>query len=94
MDSRHRAENQIRLVMAIYRVEVGRQDSIDRARFRDRAESIFANLEETVGDDPVVMALLREARRELRPKRPSAGGGLGEQAVDGGDQLGDGEGLG
>ena len=94
MDSRQRAENQIRLVMALYRVEVGRQDSTDMARFRDRAESIFAKLEETVGDDPVVMALLREARRELRPKGPSAGGGLGEQAVDGGVQLGDGEGLG
>jgi hypothetical protein len=94
VDSRQRAEKQIRLVVALYRVEVGRQDRSDMDRFRDRAQSILANLEETLGDDPVVMALVREARRELWPKGPSAGGGLGEQAVDGGDQLGDGERLG
>jgi hypothetical protein len=74
VDSRQRAEKQIRLVVALYRVEVGRRDRSDMHQFRNRAQSILANLEETVGDDPVVMALLREARRELWPKWPSAGG--------------------
>ena len=91
---RQRVEKQINLVMTFYRVEKGRRDSDDMVRFRDRAAAIFASLDESIGDDPVLKALLRAARREMWPKRPSGRGGLGEQAVDGGGQLGNGEGLG
>ena len=94
MDSRQRVEKEIRLVLAIYRVEVGRRDSHEMARFGDRAQAIFDSLEAKIGHDPELEALLLAARWETRPEPPSAGGGLGQQAVDGGGQLGDGEGLG
>jgi hypothetical protein len=94
VNSKLRVEKQIRLVLAIYRVELRRRDSDEMIRFRDRAGAIFANLEASIGDDPELRSFLREARRELWPNRPSAPGGLREQAVNGGRQFGNGEGLG
>jgi hypothetical protein len=93
VDSRQRVEKQIRLVLAIYRVEVRRLDSGGMARFRDRAQAIFDSLAAKNGDDPHVMALLLAAKWEIRRQPPSAGGGVGEQAIDGGRQLDDGERL-
>jgi hypothetical protein len=69
-------------VLAIYRVEVRRRDNDEMARFRDRAQAIFDNLAAKVWDDPGLMALLQEARWELRRQPPSPGGGLREQSVD------------
>ena len=94
MDSRQRAEKQIRIVLAIYRVEVRRRDSDEMVRFRDRARAIFDNLAATIADDPELMALLQAARQELWPEPPSPRGGRREQAGDGGGQLDDGEVLG
>jgi hypothetical protein len=94
VDSRQRAEKQIRLVLVMYRVEVRRRDSDEMVRFRGRAQAIFDYLAAKFADDPKLMELLREARRELRSEPASPRGGLGEQAVDGGGQLGNGEGLG
>ena len=94
METGTRAEKQIRLVLAMYRVEVHRLDESAMVRFRDRAHAIFDSLAANNGDDPHLMALLLVARWEIRPPPPSAGRGIGEQAIDGGSQLGDGEGLG
>jgi hypothetical protein len=94
VDSRQRVEKQILLVLAMYRVEVRRRDSDEMVRFRDRARAIFHNVAATIRDDRELMALLQEARWELRPEPPSAGRGLREQAINGGGQLGNGEGLG
>ena len=83
MDSRQRAEKQIRLVLVMYRVEVRRRDRDEMVRFRNRARAIFDSLAAKFADDPVLMALLLEARWELRPERPSPRGGPREQANDG-----------
>jgi hypothetical protein len=94
VDSKHRAEKQIRLVLAMYRFEVRRRGSDETVRFRDRAREIFDNLAAEISDDPELMTLLQEARRELRPEPRSPRGGLGEHGVDDGGQLGSGEGFG
>jgi hypothetical protein len=94
VDIRQRAEKQIRLVLVMYRVEVRRRDSDEMVRFRDRARAIFDYLAAKLWDDPELMALLQEARWELRSEPPSARGGLRDDAIDDGGQLGDGEGLG
>ena len=93
MDRKQRVEKQVRLVLAIYRVEVRRLDSDNLARFRDRAQAIFDSLAGKNADDPQLTALILAARWELRQKPPSARGSLHEQAVNGGSQLDDREGL-
>ena len=54
MDSRQRAEKQIRLVLVMYRVEVRRRDSDEMVRFRNRARAIFDYLAAKFADDPEV----------------------------------------
>ena len=83
MDSRQRAEKQIRLVLVMYRVEVRRRDSDEMVRFRNRARAIFDYLAAKFADDRELMALLLEARWELRTEPPSPRGGPREQANDG-----------
>jgi hypothetical protein len=94
VDSRQRAEKQIRLVLVMYRVEVRRRDSDEMVRFRGRAQAIFDYLAAKFADDSEVMALLQEARWELRSEPPSRRGSLRKQAIDGGGQFGDSERLG
>jgi hypothetical protein len=93
MDRRDRAAQEIRLVVAMHRAEQRRRDGDEMVRFRNRAQEIFDNLEGTIADDPELIDLLAQARRELRLGPPSDRLGVSEQAIDGGGQLVDGERL-
>ena len=70
MDSRQRAEKQIRLVLVMYRVEVRRRDRDEMVRFRNRARAIFDYLAAKFADDPALMALLLEARWSFGRNHP------------------------
>ena len=89
---RERAERQIRLVMVTYDAERRRGDEPNMVHFRHRAEAIFDQLEPQIADDPDVLMLLRRARRHIR-RGLSAGGSSGEEPIDGGRQLVNGEGF-
>lgn len=90
---RQRAERQIQLVLVTFRAERRRRDGATMVRFMDRADAILASLEPRIQDQPDVLRLLKDARRELRRGRSLSGGRLREKPIDRPGELGNGERL-
>ena len=79
--------------MVTYRIEQRRRNTPTMQRFRERARSLLADLDDAVRRDPEMRRALLEARRELDRAESSARGSLGQEVVDGGGQVVDAEGL-
>lgn len=61
-----RAEQQLRLIQAVYRAERARKDGAALEQLRSRCETLLRSSEAEVAGEPRLQALLEEIRDQLR----------------------------